>query len=427
MQSQPRLHVRDPMQMVMLGTLSLDGEASVFAMRKKLLAVAQRLGISSIKSVQLVAAASDHAKHATKSGAAEVQVSLNSADATPALCVDVLTVNSTSVRVGFDHVEALIERQTRGWRGLCEVDLNAIADAEIAGCQAVMAEQSVDELVEALHANNQALRAAKDAEESARTRLSLLLGAVPVVVYSFRARGDFAPTFVSDSIQGILGYQPEEYLQHADFWRSRVHPDDLARVESEQAQLFEKGQHSAEYRFYKKDGSYCWVSDEQHLTRDTEGRPLEVVGSWSNIDVRKAAEQAILAAQAELEKANEAKSAFLANMSHEIRTPMNAVLGLSHLALKTDPSPRQREYLLKIKNSGQHLLGIINEILDFSKIESGKLTVERVEFDLDKVLENVTNLIAEKAEEKAWSWCSTSSLRWFRPASKAIRCDLGRS
>ena len=156
----------------------------------------------------------------------------------------------------------------------------------------------------------------------------------------------------------------------------------------------------AEYRFRKKDGSYCWVSDEQHLTRDTEGSPIEVVGSWSNIDIRKAAEQAIQAAQAELEKANEAKSAFLANMSHEIRTPMNAVLGLSHLALKTDPSPRQRDYLVKIRSSGQHLLGIINEILDFSKIEAGKLSVESIEFDLDKVLENVSNLISEKASDK---------------------------
>src|SRR5262249_22964506 len=381
------------------GTLSLNGEAAVLAMRRKLLGVAQRLGINSIKSVKLAAAASDYAKKASQNGPVELQVTLNSA----ALCVDLLTVNSTTntfLRAGFDRVEALIDKQNRGWRGFCQVAVDTVADAEIAGCQTIMAEQSVDELLEALHANNQALQSAKDAEESARTRLSLLLGAVPVVVYSFRARGDFAPTFVSDSIQGILGYQPEEYLQHADFWRSRVHPDDLARVESEQAQLFEKGQHSAEYRFHKKDGSYCWVSDEQHLTRDKEGLPLEVVGSWSNIDVRKAAEQAILAAQAELEKANEAKSAFLANMSHEIRTPMNAVLGLSHLALKSDPSPRQREYLLKIKNSGQHLLGIINEVLDFSKIESGKLTVERVEFDLDKVLENVTNLIAEKAEEK---------------------------
>jgi signal transduction histidine kinase/DNA-binding response OmpR family regulator len=165
-------------------------------------------------------------------------------------------------------------------------------------------------------------------------------------------------------------------------------------------QLFQKGQHLAEYRFRKKDGTYCWVSDEQHLTRDTEGDPVEVVGSWSDIDIRKAAEQTIQAAQAELEKASEAKSAFLANMSHEIRTPMNAVLGLSHLALKTDPSPRQRDYLVKIRSSGQHLLGIINEILDFSKIEAGKLSIESVEFDLDKVLENVGNLISEKAEEK---------------------------
>ena len=165
-------------------------------------------------------------------------------------------------------------------------------------------------------------------------------------------------------------------------------------------QLFEKGQHLAEYRFCKKDGSYCWVSDEQHLTRDTDGRPIEVVGSWSDIDIRKAAEQAFQAAQAELEKANEAKSAFLANMSHEIRTPMNAVIGLSHLALKTDPSPRLRDYLVKIRSSGQHLLGIINEILDFSKIEAGKLSVESIEFDLDKVLENVSNLISEKASDK---------------------------
>ena len=278
-----------------------------------------------------------------------------------------------------------------------------------------------------MHANNQALQAAKEAEEGARARLSLLLGAAPVVVYSFRACGDFAPTFVSDSLQGMLGYRPEEYLKNADFWRGCVHPEDLARVEAEQAQLFQTGQHLAEYRFRKKNGSYCWVSDEQHLTRDTEGRPIEVVGSWSDIDTRKAAEQAIQAAQAELEKANEAKSAFLANMSHEIRTPMNAVLGLSHLALKTDPSPRQRDYLIKIKSSGQHLLGIINEILDFSKIEAGKLAVESIEFDLDKVLENVSNLISEKASDKGLELIFDIEPRSSRRASEAIRCGSGRS
>jgi two-component system, sensor histidine kinase and response regulator len=252
-----------------------------------------------------------------------------------------------------------------------------------------------------------ARKEAEETREKVRSRLDLLLGAAPAVVYSFAASGDFAPTFVSDNIEGMLGYRPEEYLKDAAFWRVHVHPEDLAEVEAEQARLFETGAHLSEYRFRKKDGSYCWVSDEQHLIRNSNGEPLEVVGSWSNIEARKAAEQALLAAQGELEKAteaalaaSEAKSAFLANMSHEIRTPMNAVIGLSHLALKTDLMPRQRDYVVKIKHSGQHLLGIINDILDFSKIEAGKLAVENIDFDLDKVLENVGNLISEKASAK---------------------------
>jgi two-component system sensor histidine kinase/response regulator len=389
------------MPMVTLGELSVAGPKAITALRRKLLAAAHLLGVNSIRATRLAAAASDHAKDVMHKEGVELKVALDGAGAAPFLCVDFLTSGSSAekyLRLGFDRVEPLIDG--RGWRAICQVGGDAASDRKISQCRDVLAEQGVEELVEALHGNNQALQAAKEAEEGARARLSLLLGAAPVVVYSFKASGDFAPTFVSDSIQGMLGYRPDEYLQNADFWRSCVHPKDLARVEAEQGQLFEGGRHAAEYRFRKKDGSYCWVSDEQHLTRDAGGRPIEVVGSWSDIDIRKAAEQAIQAAQAELEKANEAKSAFLANMSHEIRTPMNAVLGLSHLALKTDPSPRQRDYLIKIKSSGQHLLGIINEILDFSKIEAGKLTVERVEFDLDKVLENVSNLIAEKAEEK---------------------------
>ena len=392
------------MQMVTLGTLSLHGEAGVIAMRSKLLSVAQRLGVSSIKATRLAAAASDHAKAVIQNTALEMLVRLNGSASAQELCFDFATTHrgtETLSRGGFDRVEPLIEGERHGWRAVCNIDTNAALNPEnIKLCKGVIAEQSVDELLETLRANNQALQATKEAEEAARARLSSLLGAAPVVVYSFRAIGDFAPTFVSDRIQGMLGYRADEYLENAEFWRSCVHPEDLARVEAEQVQLFEKGQHLAEYRFRKKDGSYCWVSDEQHLTRDAGGRPMEVVGSWSDIDSRKAAERAIQAAQAELEKANDAKSAFLANMSHEIRTPMNAVLGLSHLALKTDPSPRQRDYLIKIRNSGQHLLGIINEILDFSKIEAGKLTVENIEFDLDKVLENVSNLISEKASEK---------------------------
>jgi two-component system sensor histidine kinase/response regulator len=126
------------------------------------------------------------------------------------------------------------------------------------------------------------------------------------------------------------------------------------------------------------------------VLQETQG--LLTILQGKNVELERATQAA--------EAASLAKSDFLSNMSHEIRTPMNAIIGMAYLALKTELTPRQRDHIRKIQSSGRHLLGIINDILDFSKIEAGKLEVENIEFELEKVLDNVADLIAEKTAAK---------------------------
>ncbi len=110
----------------------------------------------------------------------------------------------------------------------------------------------------------------------------------------------------------------------------------------------------------------------------------------------KAAEEA----QSHAEAASQVKDEFLANMSHELRTPMNAVIGLSHLCLQTELSDKQHDYLEKIHSSAKSLLGILNDILDVSKIEAGKMEVDRIPFELEEVMDNLSTILGTKCQEK---------------------------
>ncbi len=108
-------------------------------------------------------------------------------------------------------------------------------------------------------------------------------------------------------------------------------------------------------------------------------------------------------ARAQAESASRAKGDFLAHMSHEIRTPINAVVGMAHLALKTGLTPKQRDYLEKIRGAGRHLQDLVNDILDFAKIEAGKLKLETAPFNLDELIARITAIAELKAQEKSLS------------------------
>lgn len=150
----------------------------------------------------------------------------------------------------------------------------------------------------------------------------------------------------------------------------------------------------------KKNGDFFWESTSIAPIRNQEGKLVNFIAIKEDITERKQIETDLQKAKEDAEQANRAKSEFLATMSHEIRTPMNGVIGMTELALTTNLTSSQRDYLESIQTSAFLLLDTINNILDFSKIEAGRLEIEHVEFNIYDVLEKSVDILTVKAFEK---------------------------
>jgi PAS domain S-box-containing protein len=257
------------------------------------------------------------------------------------------------------------------------------------GVQITNVERAAIWIIEDISKRKQLEQETRESEE----RLRQILENSPAGVSINNEAG--VSVFSNRRVVELLGIPPQEVATRSTK-ESWLHPTDR---EAFLEQVHRDGM-VTDYKAYfvRTDGTPLTVLLSSTFMDFADGRNLV---TWIyDISDRQKAEDAMREARELAEDSAKAKSDFLANMSHEIRTPMNAIIGMAHLALKTDMTPRQRDYVKKIQNSGQHLLGIINDILDFSKIEAGKLSVEHVDFELDKLLDNVANLVSEKTAAK---------------------------
>lgn len=199
-------------------------------------------------------------------------------------------------------------------------------------------------------------------------------------------------TYLSPSVEAILGYRPEELVGRTT--AALIHPDDLEQVYETWRVGLESGQpFSVQYRAIHRNGSIRWMEARPTVSRDQDGTIIDYIDTIRDISDRHEREMALAQAIATAQSASRAKADFLSNMSHEIRTPLNGVLGFADLLSREDLSDGQRHYARRIQSSARALLSIVNDILDFSKIEAGMMTVQARPFAPDVLVEEVIELV----------------------------------
>ncbi|MDC1067580.1 PAS domain S-box protein [Candidatus Kapabacteria bacterium] len=230
-----------------------------------------------------------------------------------------------------------------------------------------------------------------------RALMQSLYDSIPDLIFAKNTSGNYVQA--NTAFKKFIGMENNDVIGKTDY---DLFPKDTADFfrENDKKMLDQGFKRNNEEWVDYPDGSKVLLDTLKTPFFDLNGTLLGLLGISRDITERNKAQEKLEKAIQAADAANSAKSQFLANMSHEIRTPMNAIIGLTHLALKTDLDKKQHDYLSKVEKSAKSLLGIINDILDFSKIEAGKLSVEHIEFDIEQVIDTVSNLITFKAQQK---------------------------
>jgi PAS domain S-box-containing protein len=206
---------------------------------------------------------------------------------------------------------------------------------------------------------------------------------------------------VNPALARIYGYEtPEALINSLTDIGGQLYVNPSRRAEFARLMQEHSTVSGFESQVYRRDGQIFWITETARTVRDASGALLYYEGTVEDITERKRAEEELQKAKAAAEAAVRAKSVFLANMSHEIRTPMNGIMGMTELALDTDLTPEQREYLTIVKDSADALLELLNDLLDFSKIEAGKWDLETIDFSLRHDLETTLKMLAIRAHSK---------------------------
>lgn len=208
----------------------------------------------------------------------------------------------------------------------------------------------------------------------------------------------------SDELFRILGFEPGEVEASFETYFALVHPEDRHLVMDAMAAIEQSGLFSVEHRIVHPDGTVLYVSELAEVVRDEAGKPIRMIGTTQNITQAKMTELALMKAKQGAETANQAKSSFLATMSHELRTPLNAVIGFAQLLERQAQLPlrpeKYREYVAHIRESGEHLLAVINDILDISRIEAGQAVLSEFPIDMADLVRRTTQLMQAKARDR---------------------------